>query len=33
MRCHPWAAGGYDPVPMMFSWRPAICATGNEELQ
>ncbi|MGI8888267.1 MAG: membrane protein insertion efficiency factor YidD [Nocardioidaceae bacterium] len=21
-RCHPWAAGGPDPVPAEFSWRP-----------
>jgi uncharacterized protein len=21
-RCHPWAAGGVDPVPPTFSWRP-----------
>jgi putative membrane protein insertion efficiency factor len=20
-RCHPWAAGGVDPVPADFSWR------------
>ena len=20
-RCHPWAAGGVDPVPAEFSWR------------
>lgn len=20
-RCHPWAAGGLDPVPADFSWR------------
>lgn len=21
VRCHPWAAGGTDPVPAVFSWR------------
>jgi uncharacterized protein len=21
-RCHPWAAGGVDPVPAVFQWRP-----------
>ncbi len=21
VRCHPWAAGGYDPVPTTYSWR------------
>jgi putative membrane protein insertion efficiency factor len=33
VRCHPWAPGGYDPVPRMFSWRTAMSAAGNEELQ
>ena len=27
-RCHPWAAGGYDPVPTRFTWR----ATGSTGL-
>ncbi len=31
-RCHPWAAGGYDPVPVMFSWRPSGSARVSEEL-
>lgn len=21
LRCHPWAAGGYDPVPSTYAWR------------
>jgi uncharacterized protein len=21
-RCHPWASGGYDPVPAVFHWFP-----------
>jgi len=32
-RCHPWASGGYDPVPMTFSWRTPLSATGSEELE
>lgn len=20
-RCHPWCAGGHDPVPALFAWR------------
>ncbi len=27
-RCHPWAAGGYDPVPTEFSWRVPAAPTG-----
>ncbi len=27
-RCHPWAAGGYDPVPTRFTWR-ASSSTGQ----
>jgi uncharacterized protein len=22
-RCHPWASGGYDPVPTTFHWWPS----------
>jgi putative membrane protein insertion efficiency factor len=30
-RCHPWAAGGYDPVPTEFSWRvPAPTGVSKE---
>ncbi len=32
-RCHPWAAGGYDPVPTQFSWRATAPAGVSEELQ
>jgi len=31
-RCHPWAAGGYDPVPTVFSWRTSTSARIGEEL-
>jgi putative membrane protein insertion efficiency factor len=31
MRCHPWAAGGYDPVPAEFSWRTRSDATVVSE--
>ena len=24
LRCHPWCAGGCDPVPDKFSWRPSV---------
>ncbi|MGH3446646.1 MAG: membrane protein insertion efficiency factor YidD [Nocardioidaceae bacterium] len=28
--CHPWAAGGYDPVPTEFRWRkPPESATSS----
>ncbi|MEJ7743495.1 MAG: membrane protein insertion efficiency factor [Nocardioidaceae bacterium] len=30
-RCHPWAAGGYDPVPTEFSWRTRSGATAVSE--
>jgi len=32
-RCHPWASGGYDPVPQMFSWRTRMSARVSEELE
>jgi putative membrane protein insertion efficiency factor len=32
-RCHPWAAGGYDPVPMRFTWRTPTSARVSEELE
>ena len=32
-RCHPWAAGGYDPVPARFHWRGIGGARRSEELQ
>ena len=22
LRCHPWCAGGHDPVPRQFTWAP-----------
>jgi len=28
-RCHPWQAGGLDPVPMPGKWRPDITADGR----
>lgn len=31
-RCHPWAAGGVDPVPTEFSWRAEKSAPAMEEL-
>lgn len=34
-RCHPWAAGGLDPVPVTFSWRfspPLVSSVNSEEL-
>jgi len=32
-RCHPWAAGGYDPVPTTFSWGTSMSARVSEELE
>ena len=31
-RCHPWAAGGYDPVPTRVSRRASTPARVGEEL-
>lgn len=34
-RCHPWAAGGLDPVPATFAWRlasPPASRVDSEEL-
>lgn len=28
-RCHPWQAGGLDPVPAKGKWRPDITADGK----
>lgn len=28
-RCHPWQAGGLDPVPPRGKWRPDISADGR----
>jgi uncharacterized protein len=31
VRCHPWAAGGLDPVPVHFSWQlRAPAGAGGE---
>lgn len=30
-RCHPWAAGGYDPVPAQSPWR-CVSRPESEEL-
>jgi uncharacterized protein len=32
-RCHPWALGGYDPVPKTYSWRTPASARVSEELE
>jgi len=32
-RCHPWAAGGYDPVPIRFTWRAAGSTGLTKEMQ
>lgn len=28
-RCHPWQAGGLDPVPTRGRWRPDITPDGR----
>jgi len=33
VRCHPWAAGGYDPVPKTYSWRAPASVRVSEELE
>jgi uncharacterized protein len=33
VRCHPWAVGGYDPVPKTYSWRTPVSARVSEELE
>ena len=29
VRCHPYSAGGVDPVPQQFRWRCWHCAPGS----
>lgn len=31
-RCHPWSAGGVDPVPLTFSWHHSPSDSWLEEL-
>ncbi len=33
LRCHPWNAGGLDPVPLRGSWRPDIHPDGAPRQQ
>lgn len=30
-RCHPYSAGGVDPLPQQFSWRCWRCANRDSE--
>ena len=32
-RCHPWASGGYDPVPTRFTWRATRSTGLTKEMQ
>jgi uncharacterized protein len=32
-RCHPWAVGGYDPVPSRFTWRATGSAGTSVKMQ
>jgi uncharacterized protein len=31
-RCHPWASGGYDPIPAQFAWRRSTVPRSEELL-
>jgi hypothetical protein len=32
-RCHPWAAGGFEPVPTRFTWRASGSGGQSKEMQ